>query len=177
MTFWSNLLGYQLVWFLLVTGAADGRLWPALLAGALFVAWQVGTSRHPLSDVRLLGVAVLLGMLVDGVAAATGWLHYASPSPALPPHGAPLWIVVLWACFSTTINRSLAVVRGRPWLAALLGGIGAPLAYLAAARGWHAVTLSPVTGLLWIGACWALALPVLATLGQRWAHPSEARPA
>lgn len=177
MTFWSNLLGYQLVWFLLVTGASSGNPWPALLAGTLFVAWQLGRSPRPHAELRLLAAAVALGMLVDGIAAITGWLHYASPSPALPPHGAPVWILMLWACFSTTINRSLAVVRGRPWLAALFGATGAPLAYLAAARGWHAVSMSPVPGLLWIGVCWALALPLLAMLAQRWSRACEARPA
>lgn len=177
MMFWANLLGYQLVWLLLVMGAAGGNPWPALLAGAGFVLWQVITSARPQVELRLLAVAVLLGVLVDGVAAVSGWLRYASPAPALPPHGAPLWIVMLWACFATTINRSLALVKGRPLLAAALGGIGAPLAYLAAAHGWQAVSVTPLPGLLWIGVCWALALPLLAMLGQRWSRTYQPRPA
>ena len=110
---------------------------------------------------RLLITALLIGAVVDGMAAATGWLRYASPSPACPPGGAPVWILMLWACFATTINRSLSVLRERRWLGALLGGLGAPMAYLAAARGWGAVQLSLWPGAAWIAASWALALPWL----------------
>lgn len=175
MIFWLNLLGYQLVWFLLVRGAAGGRLvWP-LLAGALFVLIQLATAAHVRHELRLLVAALLIGVAVDGMAAATGWLRYASPSPALPPGGAPVWILMLWACFSTTINRSLAVLRERPWLAAFLGGLGAPMAYLAAARGWGAVQFSPWPGAAWIAASWALALPLLLFINQHGTRRDRAR--
>lgn len=171
----ANFVGYQLVWFLLVRGAARGNLELPLLAGALFLIWQISTATYPIGELQLLLVAVLLGVAVDGVAAATGWLRYASPSPALPVLGAPAWILMLWACFATTIHRSLAVVQGRPWLAALLGGAGAPLAYWAAARGWQAVDTRGMPGLIWIALGWALALPLLAVLGQRWSGPQAWR--
>ena len=174
MMFWINLVGYQSVWFLLVRGAAQADLALPLLAGAGFVLGQVLTARHPSHDVRLLVAAVLMGLVVDGVAASTGWLGYASPAPAWPPQGAPLWILMLWACFATTITRSLSVLRGRPWLAALAGGVGAPLAYVAAARGWGAVQVSSWPGLAWIAACWALALPLLGALSRPDARRDEA---
>lgn len=175
MMFWANLLGYQVVWFLLVRGASHASLGLPLLAGALFVLCQLVTAAQPSRELRVLAAALLLGLIVDGVAVTTGWLRYASPAPAIPPHGAPAWILMLWACFSTTINRSLAALRGRPWLAAVLGGIGAPLAYLAAARGWHAVQLEPWPGLLWIAACWALALPLLGAISTRYGRHNHAR--
>ncbi|HET6554305.1 MAG TPA: DUF2878 domain-containing protein [Dyella sp.] len=175
MMFWLNLLGYQCVWFLLVRGASTGRLWLPLLAGALFVLTQLATAAHVRRELRLLVGALLIGGIVDGVAAATGWLRYATPSPAWPAHGAPVWILMLWACFATTLNRSLAVLRSRLWLAALLGGFGAPLAYLAAARGWGAVQLSPWPGMAWIAACWALALPMLLIVNQHGRPHDRAR--
>ena len=72
MMFWINLVGYQSVWFLLVRGAAQADLALPLLAGAGFVLGQVLTARHPSHDVRLLVAAVLMGLVVDGVAASTG---------------------------------------------------------------------------------------------------------
>lgn len=175
MMFWLNLLGYQLIWFLLARGASDGRLlWP-LVAGAVFVAVQLMTASDIGRELRVLVAAVLMGVAVDGVAAATGWLRYASASPAFPPGGAPLWILMLWACFSTTINRSLNALRGRPWLASLLGALGAPMAYLAASRGWGAVQFSVWPGLAWIAACWALALPLLFVASRHGTHQDRAR--
>ena len=159
--FWGNLVGYQCVWFLLVSGAARASLGTPILAAAGFVLVQWISTADRRTESRLLLAALLLGAITDGLAAASGLLRYASPSPAMPAHGAPLWILMLWASFATTINRSLTVVQGRPWLAALLGGLGAPLAYSAAARGWHAVEWTSAWSLVWIGACWAVALPIL----------------
>lgn len=173
MMFWCNLVGYQLVWFLLVSGAAHASLWPAMAGGVAFVSWQVLAAPHPAVELRLLIIALLLGVAIDGVLAYTGWLRYASPSPSVPLDGAPVWILMLWACFATTINRSLAMLRSRPWLAALLGAIGAPMAYVAASRGWGAVQFQAESwrALAWIAAGWAIALPVLAILAERWRHP------
>lgn len=175
MMFWLNLLGYQMVWFLLVRGAGTDHLaWP-LLAGGLFVASQLATATHVGRELRLLATALLIGVAVDGIAAATGWLRYASPTPACPSGGAPVWILMLWACFSTTINRSLSVLHEHRWLAALLGGLGAPMAYFAAARGWGAVQLSLWPGAVWIAASWALALPLFLIVNQRAARRDRAR--
>lgn len=177
MMFWCNLIGYQLLWFLLVSGAAHGNAWPALAGGTVFVAWQVLVSARPAVELRLLIVALLLGITIDGVLRYAGWLRYASPSPSIPPDGAPLWILMLWACFATTINRSLMMLRSRPWFAVLLGAIGAPLAYLAAARGWQAVQFQRGgwQALMGIAAGWAFALPALTMLAERWSRPGIAR--
>jgi len=170
MMFWANLIGYQLMWFALVIGAARGHAWLAIAAGAGFVAGQLLCAPRALVECRLLLLALVLGMAVDGVSAMMDWLRYATPSPALPPHGAPLWILMLWACFATTINRSLAWLRPRPWLAAVIGAVGAPLAYLAAARGWQAVTFvePPQRAMAWLAASWAVSLGLLCMCAQRW---------
>lgn len=169
MMIWANIIGYQLAWFALVIGAARGHAWLAMGVGALFVASQLFTATNLPAECRLLVLAIVLGVVVDGVASMAGWLRYASPAPALPPNGAPLWILMLWACFATTLNRSLAWLRSRPWLAVLVGAAGAPLAYLAAARGWDAVQFArPPLAITWLALSWAGALALLATFSQRW---------
>lgn len=161
---WFNAIGYQAIWFALVIGASHGDTGWALVAGGVFVVAQVALGGHVVAEAKRLGMALLFGMVIDGVPSMLGWWHYASPSPALPPGGAPAWILMLWLCFATTLSRSLSFVQGRPALAALLGAIGAPMAYLAAARGWQALLLpaSPVFAVAWLAATWAAALPVLA---------------
>lgn len=70
----------------------------------------------------------------------------------------------------------MSFVCQRPLLAIALGAIGAPLAYLGAERGWHAVQFAdprwpPITGLA-IG--WALAMGLLAWAVRRlFPAPSE----
>lgn len=161
---WFNLVGYQALWFALVIGAGRGQTgWP-LLAGVLFISIQLAFSPGVAAECRLLGMALLFGMVVDGVPSMLGWWRYATQAPSLPPGGAPAWILMLWLCFATTLNRSFSFVLFRPLLAAVLGAIGAPLAYLGAARGWQAVALPSPSHLAvaWLAVTWAIALPVLA---------------
>lgn len=161
---WLNFIGYQALWFALVIGASRGYVALPVVAGAVFIAVQAALAKRPFDDARRVAMAIVLGMLIDGIPAWQGWWNYASPSPALPPGGAPLWIITLWACFATTIDRSLRFVRAKPWAGALLGAVGGPLAYLAAARGWQAVefTCQPVLYLGWLGVAWGVAMPALA---------------
>ena len=163
----SNLIGYQLVWFIVVSCAGNGRVWPAVAAELIFLFWQLVISRRRLSDLKLMALAVVLGILIDGGLAAFNLSRYASATPAVPPGGAPLWIVALWACFSTTVPKSLKWLRGRKSLAFVFGAIGAPLAYLGAQRGWSAVTLVAPEwrGILWLAITWGISIVLmLATL-------------
>ncbi len=174
----ANFLGYQGVWLLAVLGAARGSVWPALAGLAAFATWQLATSRTRAADLKLTGLALLLGMLLDGALAASGLLRYATPAPALPAGGAPLWILALWAAFALTLNHSLAWVRRRALWAALLGGAGGPLAYAAAERLAGAVHWSrlPLATTALLAAGWAVALWLLARSADGWARaPAAAR--
>lgn len=166
---WINIIGYQAVWFVTVIGAAHNRIWPALLAGVAFVASQLVLSPRPSVELRLLGMALIFGIVIDGVAARMDWARYAASAPAIPSQGAPVWILVLWLSFAMTINQSLVYLRDRWWLALAFGAVGAPLAYLGAQRGWHAVDfqLPAWRGLVWLSVCWAIALPSLGVFARR----------
>lgn len=169
MTLLANLIGYQLVWLLVVWSAGASRPIVGIGAAATFVVAQLVASRTRRSDVLLVLVALIGGVIVDGLLARTGWVRYAANDGVLV---APTWILALWAAFAMTLNHSLHWLLGRPGVAALFGGIGGPLAYLAASRGFGAVSLEPP---LWlsigsVGAGWALALACLA----RWGHRSRA---
>jgi len=164
-----NFVAYQAVWFAVVASAGHGRATLGMGAAALFAAVQLALSSRRLSDARLMAAAIFLGVMIDGTLSLLGWLRYTSPEPAIPPHGAPLWILCLWAAFALTLTRSLAWLMRRPWLATLLGALGGPLAYASAARGFAAVELAPpaarALGGLALG--WGAALAVLAYLSRR----------
>lgn len=170
MKFWANLIGYQIVWFGAVIGASRGNPWWGVALSAAFVTAQARASSSRRADLRLVAVALYGGMAVDGLLAASGWAQYVSPRPALPMGGAPVWILALWAAFAMTFNHSLAYLRDRPALAAVLGLVGGPLAYWGAARGWGAMTfVAPAwRSLAWLSFSWALAMVVLCRLAQRW---------
>ena len=168
MRLWATFFGYELVWFAAVIGAGRGHFWPGLGVAVLFAAWQVATSRQRALDLRLTVVALALGALLDGGAAAGGFIHYAAAAPALPAGGAPLWILAMWVAFALTLRRSMAWLQGRPWFGMALGVIGAPLAY-AGATHWQALRFAPPKwyAILWLASGWAAAIPVLTYLSAR----------
>lgn len=164
LRWWGNLLGYQATWFLAVAGAGRGAWWPGVAAALAYSGWQLASAPNREGALRALALALLAGIVVDGLLARSGALHFAAASPAFPAGAAPLWILGLWLAFAMTLTRSLAFLQCRPGLASVFGALGAPLAYLGAARGWQAVELaSPAWQvLLALSAAWAVVLPLLA---------------
>ena len=157
-----NFVGSQLLWLAAVGGAANGMAWlgPAFLL--LFAAYQLSPPCRAHGDGALMGVALLVGLVVDSIMAASGLARYASPFPF--EWMAPLWILSLWMGFALTFNHSMAYLVRRPWLAAAMGAFVGPFSYWVAARAWGAVEFAQPTwpALLVLGLLWALAMPLLA---------------
>jgi hypothetical protein len=165
--FWLSLISYQVVWFAAVIGAGQGVAWTGVVAMLLYVTAQLLLARNYRVDLSLIAVALVFGFLLDGGLIRSGLASYAMAWPHVAI--APAWILALWVTFALTFTQSLSYLQSRLWLAALLGLIGGPLAYLGAARGWHVVTFAEPTwrGLLVLAAGWALATPALAWLARR----------
>ena len=168
MNTWLNAIAYQATWVAAIAGAASGRWWVGPLAALVFAAWQLPRSPKPRADLALIGCALALGFVLDSLLAQGGLLRYAAPVPW--PDLAPAWILALWMSFALTLNHSLAYLQRHLQLAALLGAIGAPLAYSAAARsGALAFSATPSLALLLLAASWALLAPALCALAARLA--------
>ncbi|MCJ0824718.1 DUF2878 domain-containing protein [Luteimonas sp. 50] len=173
---WSNLLGYQATWLAVVWSAGQGRAWVGMAASVLFIAMQGLLSRTRSADGRALLAAAACGLVVDGSLAASGLLVYASPGHALP---APEWILFLWAAFAMTMNHSMPWFASHRLVAAGLGALGGPLAYIGAARGFGAVTFATPAwrGLACLAVAWEIALPWLLRVAtdRRVAEPLAPR--
>jgi uncharacterized protein DUF2878 len=167
MKFWLSLVGYQLVWFSAVIGAAHGLTWPGILGLLVYAACQLGAARRFKIDLSLIALAIVMGLLFDSGLIRAGLASYAAAWPSAGM--APAWILSLWGAFSLTFTQSLAYLQTRLWLAAALGAAAGPLAYWGAARGWHVVTFASPSwrGLLCLGIAWGLATPALAWFARR----------
>jgi hypothetical protein len=164
----GNAVGYQAVWFAAVIGAGRGLWWPAVAAAGVFVATQLALSDRRAAELKLVGAALLTGVLLDGTLAFSGLARFAADGVALPPGGAPVWILAIWAAFAVTLRHSMGFMMERPVAAMLLGAIGGPLAYAAAGRGFAAVSFPQMTqAMLVLAVGWALAMPGLARLAAR----------
>lgn len=162
----QNALLFQALWFAAVLGAANGLWWPAAPVLLALIAWTWFWSPTWKRDFLLLGVAVLLGIVIETLFAFTGWIRYATALPSAQV--APIWILLMWAGFALTVNHSLQPLLRTRWLALLSGAVFGPLAYFGAARlgavQGFGMDLLPMIAV--IALAWALSLFLLAELAR-----------
>jgi len=161
----ANFLCFQAGWFACVLGAAHGRPWVGALAGLAIVAGWLAAAPRPGALALLLLVAGTIGWCWDSALTVLGLTSYAA-GPLTPPM-APVWILALWLLLASTLHLSMRWLQERLVLAAALGAVAAPLAYLAGAR-LGAMTLPKMMPALAAQAVgWAVLLPVLLRVARR----------
>ena len=120
-------------------------------------------------ELRTLLPLVAVGVGVDAALSALGVFDFKGVL-------LPLWLVVLWFAFATTITRAFAVFAKRPALAALIGGVGVPFNYGVGAKlGAVVLPLEPwlTAGVLVV--VWAVLFPLLFRLAALL-NPSGTQP-
>lgn len=177
MSFWLSLVGYQAVWFAAVIGAGHGSAWPGVASMLVYAVMQLAFARNWRTDLGLMAAALVFGFLLDSALIRSGLANYVAGWATVAV--APAWILALWMTFALTFGQSLHYLQQRLWLAALLGLIGGPLAYLGAARGWQVVTFAEPAwrGLALLAIGWAIATPALAWLARRGPSAAHLAPA
>ncbi len=166
-----NFVAFQVGWLACVVGAADGSPWLGPIAVLILAGGQWAVSWRSMSLFKVFAVAGVVGYAADSLLVVAGLMSFP-PQAAL---GAPssLWMAALWVNFATTLDESLAWLRGRPALAALIGLGGGPLAYWGGEK-LGAIRLEGWPALAAVGVEWAVATPLL--LGTlRWAQRGDAR--
>jgi hypothetical protein len=165
---WRLAVGFALfqgAWFTCVIGAARGQAAFGVAAVAAVVALLVAWSTRRSADLRLVLLAVAIGVVWDSLLARTGVVVYASPGPL--PGWAPAWILALWALLAPMLREPMRWLHGRPLAAAVLGGVGGALSYAAAARLGACRFPDPLLAMAVLGAGWALIMPLLLAAAQR----------
>ena len=160
-----NIVAYQAAWFACVLGAAYGMPWIGAAVCFAVVAAHLALTRERAVELKLIGAAIFIGLLVDTALLRSGHLWFVSGT--WPTGVAPYWMLSLWAAFATTLNHSLRWVVRRPWMSTLLGAIGGPLAYLAGAKLGALHIAAPQTALPMIGVAWGLAMLALSIISAR----------
>lgn len=136
----------QAIWFLCVLGGNGGVIFalPLLVANIIL-------SRHHQADLRLMAILLAIGVGIDGTLQASGFFSFRQGGVPIP-----LWLAVIWLALAALPNHSLKWMQDRPWLCALFGALGGPLAYWAGVRMGAATFHLPL-------------LPSLALLAIIWA--------
>ena len=157
--FW-NFVIFQLGWFACVLGAVHKQVLWAVVVTLAYIVFHAWRSPSPKTEISLLMKAFIFGLVADTLIMHLGIINFGDAWPS--PYLSPLWMWILWVLLATTVNGSLSWLRGRPVLAAVLGGICGPLSYEAGIRlgagGWGPDGQLP--GFILLGLIWAIAIPL-----------------
>ncbi|MBK6008387.1 DUF2878 domain-containing protein [Ramlibacter ginsenosidimutans] len=167
-----NFAAFQAAWFACVHFAARGEALAACASVLAAVVLHFAWSDHRSADLRLVAVALGVGLVWDTAMVQGGLIAYAASGWSAA--WAPPWILALWVLFATTLRSPLRWLHGRPLLAAGFGGIGGPLSYLAAARLGACVFPDVQVALVVLAEGWAVLTPVLVQLASRFDHEARA---
>ena len=171
----ANFLAFQLGWFAVVLGAAQGWPWAGSAAALAILAWHLRRAARPRAELVLALSAAMIGALWDSALAASGLVVF--PNGMLVERAAPHWMVALWVLFATTLNVSLCWLKRSLLLAAAFGAIGGPLAYLAGEKLGALAMPHPTSAIVTLALGWAALTPLLLLVARRHDGFERPRPA
>jgi hypothetical protein len=163
-----NLALYEAGWFACVLGAAGGKggAGAALAAGLLLV--HLALAKNRLIEGRIVLLCGAVGFVLDSAQSLTGRLSFTGPF--FDPYAAlaPIWVLMLWLQLGTTLRFSLSWLSRRYGVAAVLGAVGGPVAFLAGERLGAATWGEPrwLTALS-LAVVWGVATPFLVFAADR----------
>ncbi len=160
-----NIVGFKVGWVSSVMGAAAQMPWLGPMVFLIVAFVHMRQARRPELELGLVISAGFIGIWFDSFIVAMGWVAY--PSGQFSAMLAPYWIVTMWMLFATTLNRSMAWLRGRSALAAALGAFAGPASYFAGQKLGGIEFIQPVAALTALAIGWAVIMPVLMLLAER----------
>lgn len=159
-----NVVAFQAAWFAAVLGAAHHMPWLGVVFVPLALVLHLALAPDWRPELLLALGAALTGLVFDTVLISAGVF---SPVPFLfPPPLSPLWMVLLWVNFATTLNVSLRFLQGRYALSAILGAAGGPMAYYSGAQLGAMTEIPSTVNLMILAMTWAAAVPFLFYLSE-----------
>jgi len=171
-----NFVVFQAAWFAAVLGAAHQiPLWGTACVLAA-IAWHLAVSARPAQEAKLIGFACAIGLVVESAVVQQGHVRYPSGQPIT--WLAPYWMVALWGELAIALNVTMRWMKRRLGLAAALGAVAGPMAFASGVRLGGAQFVDTVPALAMLAGAWAVAMPVLMWLSNRFdgvAVPEAAR--
>lgn len=160
----TNLLLFDVAWFFSVFGGAQQLPWLGPLAVLVVLGIHFRVARQPFEEALLIISCAIIGAAFDSILVTAGWVNYSSGlfSAYLPPY----WIITMWMLFATTLNVSMRWLRGKPGLAALIGFLGGPAAYIAGQKLGGIIFINQIAALSTLAIGWAVMMPALMRLSE-----------
>lgn len=154
-----NGLLFNVAWLSIVLLQDALLSWAAAAVYVCAHLWLMGEGR---SEVLLIALVAGLGLAVDQLLFTAGVLENVDGQGV-----APLWLSALWPAFATTLMHAFSGLRSSPPLAAVVGGVGGYLSYLAGTGLSGVAFAQPVFSDLLLVTFWGVMFPTLLVLAAQ----------
>lgn len=159
-SFIINLVLFQIGWFACVLGGSYDQVLTGCLIVFAIIAYHLYRAVDTSTELRLISIALLIGMIYESIVTYLGLAIYTNGQ--LSELLAPVWLILMWPLFATTLNISMRWLKSMPyWSTALFGAIFAPLAYFAGERLGAVVYVDFAIAMTVIAVAWSVLLPLL----------------
>lgn len=160
-----NFILFQLGWFACVYSAASQQALLGVAIVFVLVIYHVATIEHKSNEIRIIIIAMTIGLVWDSILVALGWLSYSDGM--IVDFIAPYWIVVMWGLFAMTLNHSLSWLKNKLVVAAILGFVAGPLAYYAGHKLGAVEFVQQSQAFIALAISWAIFTPLLLKLSSK----------
>ena len=156
-----NALLFQEQWLICVQ--ADNQL--ALISFTIVLLLHINVFNIESKEIALIVFFTLVGIIVESLAATLGLIEFPHQNEITAGGHAifivPLWLIIMWANFATTLCHCLAWLQSRIALTFLLTLIFIPLNYFLGAKiSGSTYLVSPHIFLMYETALWLVLLPL-----------------
>lgn len=154
-----NIALFQTGWFACVLTAASNQPVIGAIIALTIIVLHLLTVNEYKREMRIIAIAMLIGLIWDSILVAAGWINYTSGM--ISPLMAPYWIVLMWGLFAMTLNYSLSWLKEKLILAAVFGAIAGPLAYYAGFKLGAVELTNESYALIALSIGWGIFTPLL----------------
>lgn len=161
-----NFIIFQVCWFTCVMGAANNLGWlgPFLVIITVPLQIRLLTENHR-AEIFFVMICGISGSLLETLMIVA---NVYTPVDQVWGQVCPPWMAALWFNFALLVSISLAWLKGKYTMAAILGALAGPIAYWGGEKlGALTVAASFSRGYVILAVIWALALPLLVYLHNR----------
>ena len=160
-----NFIGFQVGWFACVLGAANDKELLGMIVALGVIIYHIVTQGDSFKELKLVLIALAIGLIWETWVLNLDILRYPSHPDAL--FWAPSWLIMMWALFATTINLSMAWLKGRWVLSVFMGAVFGPLAFIGGERLGAVVFLDSTLSIITLSVGWGLLMPLLLWTAER----------
>lgn len=159
-SFIKNFLLFQIGWFACVLGGAYNQVFASCLIVFAIIAYHLHQAVDASKELQLISIALFIGLIYESIVAYLGLAIYSNGQ--LTELLAPIWLILMWPLFATTLNISMRWLKSMPyWSTAVFGAIFAPLAYYAGESMGAVIYVDLSVAMTIISLAWSVLLPLL----------------